>query len=210
MGAAVEGALPRPRPRVVWQTGYYRRWANHFAAQTVHGRTLPTSHRLTYQQLFDPHFPEVWHGFLEHLSRYPADGPARPLAARAAEAGGTVAGIPAYVLFRPVPDLCDSRVVARLLAHETAADRASLVRYLACQDVARAAVPGYSTEAVDAAVTRRTLLQLWTTGPEELETVARSRGFRSIGHAVESLKPFLPGLLDDQQRAKEGVLTDAR
>ncbi|QIB49541.1 TfuA-like protein [Streptomyces aureoverticillatus] len=206
---AQEVELPRPRPRVVWQTGYYRRWADDFAVQSVEGQELPTRKRLAYQQFFDPTFSQVWAAFLQRLSARTADGPGMLLAERVKATG---AGLPSHVLFRPVPDLRDAEVVARLLARETGADRAALVRYLEHEERARSTVRGFSSEAVDDTVTHCTLLRLWASDGEGLQEAARARGFGSAVQAVQELKPFMPGLLADQQqqRGERGELADVR
>ncbi|WP_267245674.1 TfuA-like protein [Streptomyces sp. PR69] len=183
------GSLSEARP----ETCYYRRWANHFETERVNGREVPTLHRLAYQQIFDPHFPGVWDDYLEHLSRH-ADSPGQSVAA---EAAGKIF-VPACILFRPPVDLRDKGLVRRLLTRETEADRAAVVRYLACNDQAGTTWGAFSAEAVDERATRSTLLRLWRCDPDELEGAAAARGFRSAAQAVGSMKHFMAGLLHDQ------------
>lgn len=199
-----------------WDTGYYRRWRNHFATGPVpgsaEGAPVGTARRVSYQQLFDPDFPAVWREWLEHLSENPGDGtPGLPLATRLADLTVPSANsIPPHAVFRPVPDVSDPGTVARLLVHESAADRAALIRYEACNDRARRTQPGFSPEALDDHVTSRALQRLWhCPGPGELEEEAAARGFQSSFHAAADLKHFMTGLLHDQEhRGRE--LTDAQ
>ncbi|WP_331723712.1 MULTISPECIES: TfuA-like protein [unclassified Streptomyces] len=210
---AVQVALAGPLP--LWrsttgagESGYFRRWGNAFATQNVDGVLLHTAQRVAYQQLFDPVFPQVWSGFLDHLSRHPGDGTrGMPLAERIRSVAPEGAP-PAHVLFRPQPDLRDSGTVARLLERETAADRAAITRYTACNDTARRAQAGFCPQAVDEDTTRRVLLRLWDIAPARLEEAAASRGFRSSAHATEELKVFMAGLVHDQEQTRK--LTDAR
>ena len=189
-----------------WDTGYYRRWANHFAVQEIDGVVYATSDRLSYQALFDPSFPAVWARQLEYLSQRPDDGsPPLPLTERAARAG--CGHLPASLLFRPPVDLHDPATVARLLANETAGDRAAICRYQALVEEAGRTVAGFVPEALDDDTARRTLLALWHTRPGDLERCAAARGFRSSTHALEELKPFLLGLLHDQNPTRPNELT---
>ncbi|GGU42997.1 TfuA-like protein [Streptomyces violascens] len=191
-----------PVPARCWDTGYYRRWANHFATLPVAGEPMATARRVAYQQLFDPGFPAVWRAWLGHLSEHPNDGtPGMPLPERMAELTQPHTGrIPAHTLFHPVPDLNDPSTVARLLAHESAADRATIARYAACNDTARRTQPGFCPEALDNAVTGRALQCLWhCPGARELDDEAAARGFHTSAHAVADLKHFLTGLLHDQE-----------
>ncbi|WJV51658.1 TfuA-like protein [Streptomyces flavofungini] len=201
--AGLDEHLPRLQPRPVAESGYYRRWANHAVASVVDGQRLQAAVRVAYQAFFDPFFPQVWNDLLEHLSRHPADGGAGvplPQRVKAATGGG---GVPAHVLFRPVPDLRDEGARARLLRDETAADRAAIVRYQAIREAARHDVPGFSDEAVDDSVARRSLFRLWDTTPDLLEDAAAARGFRSGEDAIGSLKWFIPGLVHDQEQRQE-------
>lgn len=206
---AVQAALDGPSPRTGpltgahWDTAYYRRWANYFAAQRVDGLELATANRIAYQQIFDPQFPEVWLAHLDHLSRHPDDGSeGMPLAARMARLTGerppATSPLPVHAVFRPPIDLRDAATVARLLAGETAADRATLARYKVLNEDARLSHPGFCPEAVDEDVTRTTLLRLWQCEAGQLEEEAAGRGFRSSAQAIEETKHFMAGLLADQ------------
>ncbi|ARX85496.1 hypothetical protein SMD44_04960 [Streptomyces alboflavus] len=203
--ALAEG-LPRPQPRPVPESGYYRRWANHAAAQMVGGQRLSTVVRVAYQAFFDPSFPQVWNGFLKHRSLHPSDGGVSvPLQQRVKAVTGGAGGLPAHMLFRPVPDLRDEDTVARLLGRETPADRATIIRYQACREAARRTVRGFSVQAVDDGVARRALLRLWDVTPELLEEAAAARGFRSGEDAICSLKVFIAGLVHDQEQRGESA-----
>ncbi|MFF3404035.1 hypothetical protein ACFYW6_36800 [Streptomyces sp. NPDC002659] len=168
---ALTGSVQRPTlpAGTAWDTAYYRRWANHFAVQQIDGLTLATSRRVSYQALFDREFPAVWAAHLDHLSRNPGDDSAgMPLAERMAPLNG----LPACLLFRPPADLQDSTTLSRLLAHETAADRAAIARYEGLNEEARRAHPGFVPEAIDDDQTLRALLALWRTDLNDLEAAA--------------------------------------
>ncbi|MFI8105465.1 TfuA-like protein [Streptomyces sp. NPDC086023] len=185
-----------------WDTGYYRLWANRFASRRVDGTELPTAQRLAYQQVFDPHFPEVWQDHLDHLSLHPGDGgEGMPLAERMARLTGGQPAPPVHAVFRPRPDLRDDESVARLLRRETAADRLSITRYGALNEALRRSRPGFSPEAVRDDVTGTALCRLWGCRPERLDAYAAARGFGGGARAVDETKPFMAGLLQDQPDA---------
>jgi hypothetical protein len=203
-GGAVRGGGVRAGEGAgCWDSGYFRRWRSHFAAEEAGGVRLPTRLRLVYQQLFDPRFPLVWARFLEELSLRPGDGSAgMPLGERMV----SYPGLPVHVVFRVEPDLSDPWVVALLLARETGADRAALARYVEADARARRTVAGYVAEAVRDEVAVRVLTQAWACGEDGLDEVAARRGLRAAGRAVEVVKPFVVGLLADQRRrAAAGV-----
>ncbi|MFF2657294.1 TfuA-like protein [Kitasatospora sp. NPDC058032] len=214
IGAAVSGALPPAPGRVpagAWDTGYHRRWVNETVAEDVGALTLATVDRLAYQQLFDSDFATRWAAFLEHHSQRPGDGQGVPLAERMARLGGDGDGAPpVYAVFRPVLDLTDRQTVGLLLAGETAADRATIVRYAARNAEVARTHPGFRPEAVVDAAARRVLLQLWKADAAQLDGEALSRGLGSGQHAVEALKTFLLGFLADARAARPVEAADAR
>ncbi|MET8413181.1 TfuA-like protein [Streptomyces sp. NPDC005195] len=191
-------SVPRERH---FDTGYFLRWSNHFAARNIDGLGLPTALCLLYQQVFDPKFPEVWNRHLEQLSRHPADaGPGMPLAERLAHLTGEDAGgtLPVHAAFRIPVDLRDTETVARLLACETGPDRMSILRYLAANDDARRATPGFLPETINDSRAVRTLCGLWRCKFSGLEDAAAARGLRSAAHAIDAVKVFLAGFFRDQ------------
>ncbi|WP_188300761.1 TfuA-like protein [Streptomyces sp. CBMA156] len=192
--AAVHRALddaPVPAAPAVAENSYFRQWANAHARQRVDGLDLLTLDRVAYQQVFDPRFPTRWHAFLqEHSRRAPGDG--RPLDERLAEAGG----LPAHRVFRPPVDLRDGRVVARLLAGETLADRLAVARYAAARDAARAR-PGFSVQAVRAGLVRVLLTQAWRVDEGRLDEEASARGLGSAVRAVDAARALVPGYFDE-------------
>ncbi|MET7621277.1 TfuA-like protein [Streptomyces sp. NPDC005408] len=201
---ALDGRSQRPgEAETCWDTSYFRRWANHFATELVDGRTLATSHRVSYQALFDGQFPRVWEAHLNHLSHCTDDGRrGMPLAERMARlTGEQPSPLPAHAVFRLRADLRDADTVARLLARETAADRAAITRYETCNEQARRSVPGFVPEAVKDTVTRSTLLDLWRVAPDRVDDEAAARGFHSSAHAIEEMKQFMVGFLHDQEQA---------
>ncbi|MFF4233471.1 TfuA-like protein [Streptomyces sp. NPDC001820] len=216
---ALQTALadPPPHPGLTagthWDTAYYRRWTNYFAIERVDGLELATAHRLAYQQIFDPRFPGVWRAHLDHLSRHPDDGSeGMPLAERMARlTGDHPSPLPVHALFRPPVDLRDAATPARLLAAETAADRATIARYEAMNEDAQRSHPGFCPETIKDGATCGALLRLWGCGPGQLEDAATARGFRSSAHAIEEMKYFMVGLLHDQtQAASAKELADAQ
>lgn len=198
----------RPAANAQWDTGYFRAWANRFAHQEVDGVVLATSDRVAYQQIFDPEFPSVWKGWLEHCSLYPSDGSAEPapLGARLDRLlDQDAAQVPApHMMWHPRPDLRDPEAVDRLLARETSADRRSVARYTAAN--AHAGLPiGFAPEAIRDAVAVRTLLELWHTDAEDFENTAAARGFPAGQAAVEAMKRFLAGFLADTTQGREAA-----
>ncbi|MFF4010635.1 hypothetical protein [Streptomyces sp. NPDC001717] len=189
-------AVPRIDSCVPTSTGYTRAWANRRAAQEVDGRSLSTALRLAYQQIFDPQFPQVWQQWLARLADEP-DGV--PLARRLADVlDDDPAPAPEpYLVFRPVPDLRDPETVALLLGRETAADREAVARYAAVNSTTRDRMPGFSPEAIDDGVARRTLMRLWRTDVPVAEDAAAARGFRNTADAIDHMKVFLAGFLAD-------------
>ncbi|MFE5140358.1 TfuA-like protein [Streptomyces fagopyri] len=200
-GARVE-AGPRPGAGD-WDTGYFRRWRAHFAAQTVDGVPLPSGLRLVYQQVFDPGFPVVWRGYLERCSQVPQDGGAgMPLGERMRLLTGRPDGSLVHAVFRVEADVCDERALAVLLARETEADRQAIGRHLGVVEGARLSVPGFCVEAVRDDVAVRMLTAVWECPEDGLGEAAVARGFRGAGNAVEAVKPFVPGFLQDCRRAE--------
>ncbi|WP_327389162.1 TfuA-like protein [Streptomyces sp. NBC_01207] len=190
-------SVPRGGQPFPVSTGYTRAWANRRAVQEIGGRTLPTAARLAYQQIFDPEFPQVWGRWLEHLAGQ--DG-AVPLGRRLTyvlDDHPDPAAPAAYLVFRPVPDLRDPGTAAFLISRETAADRDAVARYAAANTAMRDQVPGFSPEAVDDGIARRTLARLWRTGADPIEDAAAARGFRNAADAVDHMKNFLAGFLAD-------------
>lgn len=199
--------------RSTWNTTYFRKWANALAYEEVGGLRLATTHRLIYQQLFDPQFPGVWLAYLDHLSRHPGDGScAMPLAERMAritdERPGNSSPLPPHAVFRPSVDLRAPDVVAQLLVNETAEDRTTIARYT---ENNREAGAGFTLETIRDDVALRALLDLWDVHLDQLENEAVSRGFHHGAHATEGLKTFLIGYRVDAQAAQERrVTTDAK
>ncbi|MFS0692867.1 TfuA-like protein [Streptomyces nitrosporeus] len=195
--AAVRQALrgaPAPAAPSVPETSYFRQWANAHARRRVSGLDLLTLDRVVYQQVFDPHFSRRWHAFLEDRSRHAADD-SRPLAERLAEVGG----LPPHRVFRPPVDLRDERVVARLLAGETLADRLAVARYARARDIARATRPGFSVGAVRSDLARGLLVQAWRVDGSRLDAEASARGLGSAVRAVDAARALVPGYLDEHK-----------
>ncbi|EGX59358.1 TfuA-like core domain-containing protein [Streptomyces zinciresistens K42] len=167
-----------------WSTRCFRQWANRFAAQdTDHGR-LPTLTRVSYQQVFDPDFKDVWWDYLAGVGA--GDLP-RPLACK---------------VINPRTDLTDEKTAARLLAHETAEDRASVGQYACVNDEARRANDQFFPEAIKEGVVRDMLAAVWRTGQVGLEEEAWLRGLHGVREAVDAARPFVLGFLRDQEAAR--------
>lgn len=96
----------------MWDTTYFRRWANACAHESVDGLYLPTEDRLIYQQVFDPAFRKTWAAYLEHRSLHPAHGPGLPLTVRLAQATG--GDLPADRVFHRLPALAGDRILVFL------------------------------------------------------------------------------------------------
>ncbi|MFJ5548587.1 TfuA-like protein [Streptomyces sp. NPDC093225] len=200
---ALNGGAPAARgiEPPVWETAYFRRWSNAFARCRVDGLLLRTEDRLVYQQVFDPGFPARWAAYLEHLSLHPGDGgPGVDLAERLARAGGL--DLPAARVFRPVLDLRDGQTVDMLLAGETAHDRRAVARYADALAWVRRSRPGFSTDAVRDEVSRDLLLQVWRCPERGLDAQASARGLGCGARAVHEAKRFVPGFLEDIERAE--------
>ncbi|WP_369265247.1 TfuA-like protein [Streptomyces sp. R35] len=198
--SGLEPALQARADALHWDTPYFRRWHAHFATEHVDGLELPTALRIAYQQIFDPDFPQVWHDHLDQLSVHPDDGePGMPLPERMARLTGNATSTPPlHVVFRIPVDVQDENTVKRLLANESAPDRTSLARYLAANDDTRHTIPGFLPETIKDTEAQRTLQQLWRCPPAALDDAAAARGFRSAAHAIDTVKIFMAGVLDDQ------------
>ncbi|MFI1535522.1 TfuA-like protein [Streptomyces anandii] len=184
---------------------YFGRWRSHFAVQEVDGLVLPTRLRVAYQQVFHRGFPSVWASALDYLSRHPRDGsPGMGLRERCGRCvdGGPV--LPVHLLFRVEPDLSDAAVVEVLLAEETAQDRAAVARYMAADERARRQVAGFTAESVRDDVAVRVLSSAWRCPAAGLEEEAAARGLYGTARALQAVKPFIAGLLEDKDRARVG------
>ncbi|MCX5063730.1 TfuA-like protein [Streptomyces sp. NBC_00201] len=201
--SGIEPLLQARADALHWDTPYLRRWHAHFAAEPVDGLQLPTSLRIAYQQIFDPDFPQLWHEHLDQLSRHPGDGEAEmPLAERMGRLTGNHSSpLPVHVVFRIPVDVRDENTVTRLLANESAPDRTSLARCLAANEEARRTITGFMPETVKDAEARHTLQQLWRCPTTALEDAAAARGFRGAAHALDTVKVFMAGLLDEQAQS---------
>ncbi|MFD7894624.1 TfuA domain-containing protein [Streptomyces sp. NPDC059743] len=174
-----------PPPVLEWRTRHFRQWANMFAVQTVDGVHLATSHRVTYQQIFDRHFPRLWWDHLGTAAGIPgASGLPRPLVC---------------AVIRPETDLTDQNTVARLLAHETPADRAAVARYIALNETTTRSHRGFFPDAIKNSVARRLLASVWSTEADALEEESWARGFQGARDAVDAAKVFVLGFLRDQE-----------
>jgi hypothetical protein len=166
-----------------WSTRCFRQWANRFAAQdTDHGR-LSTLARTSYQQVFDPDFKEVW---WDYLTGFGVGGLPRPLACR---------------VVNPRTELTNHKTAARLLAHETADDRACIAEYAAVNNQARRANERFFPEAIKESVVWDMLAAVWGTGPAGLEEEAWLRGLHGVREAIDATRPFVLGFLKDQEAA---------
>ncbi|EST17990.1 TfuA-like protein [Streptomyces roseochromogenus] len=173
-----------PVEGLTWTTRCFRQWANAFAAlDTEHGR-LRTLERVTFQQIFDPRFKQVWWEYLISLGT--SDLP------------WTVA----CAVINPRVDLSDEQTAARLLIRETPTDRTDVARYSAVNDQAREANRGFFPEAIKESVVRDMLAAVWGTGPDGLEEEAWVRGLHGVREAVDAARPFVLGFLKDQEAAR--------
>ncbi|MFJ7911403.1 TfuA-like protein [Kitasatospora sp. NPDC096204] len=192
IGRALDDA-PVPAAPVVPENSYVRQWANAYLRQRVDGLDLLLLDRVVYQQVFDPRFRTRWHAFLEEHSRCAA-GDGRPLDERLANAGG----LPAHRVFRPPVDLRDRRVVARLLAGETLADRLAVARYARAREAARAR-PGFSLQAVRADLVRDLLMRAWQVDDGRLDEEASARGLGTAVRAMDAARALVPGYLNERE-----------
>ncbi|KQW11386.1 TfuA-like protein [Streptomyces sp. Root369] len=167
-----------------WSTRCFRQWGNRFAAQdTDHGR-LPTLARVSYQQVFDPDFKDVW---WEYLSGFGVGDLPRTLACR---------------VVNPRTELTDGQTAARLLSHETPDDRACVGAYAAINDKARRANEKFFPEAIKESVVRDMLAAVWRTDQAGLEEEAWQRGLHGVREAVDAARPFVLGFLKEQEAAR--------
>jgi hypothetical protein len=167
-----------------WGTRCFRQWANRFAAQNTDQGRLATLDRVTFQQVFDPEFKEVW---WQHLGGHEVPDLPRPVAC---------------AVIHPRTDLTDEVTAAQLLVRETAADRADIARYAAVNVQAQQEHPGYFPEAIKEDVVRRILAAVWGTGPDGLEEEAWLRGLQGEREAVDAARPLVLGFLRDQEAAR--------
>ncbi|MFD8612644.1 TfuA-like protein [Streptomyces sp. NPDC059631] len=171
----------RPVEGLTWSTRCYRQWANAFAAQDTEFGRLPTLRRVTYQQIFDKEFPQLWWDYLSGLG---------PVTLPRSLACGVI---------NPRADLTDEATAARLLAHETEADRADVARYGNVNEAACKAYRGFFPEAIKEDVVRQMLAQVWRVSPDDLDEAAEYRGLHGAREAVEAARPFVLGFLKDQK-----------
>ncbi|MFD7831224.1 TfuA-like protein [Kitasatospora sp. NPDC059803] len=191
-GTAAGGDTRRPAP-ADWDSPYHHRWADRFTP----GRPTLAA-RVAYQQVFDPHFPAVWSAYLDHLCRRQGG---LPLAGHAARLGLPDA-LPPHLALRPRVDLADADGVAVLLTRESAADRAAVDHYLGANYLA---APHYAPETVPHAAARTVLLRLWRTSADGLPATAAARGLRGPDHAIEEMKLFMLGFLQEHRLAAGGA-----
>ncbi|MFI9248015.1 TfuA-like protein [Streptomyces sp. NPDC053086] len=191
-----------PLAPAVWETTYFRRWANAFARTCVDGLGMATEDRLVYQQVFGPLFAKTWAVYLEHRSLRPADGGRGvPLAVRLAQVTG--GDLPADRVFRPSVDLRDEQTVALLLAGEKRQDRQAVARYADALAAERRSRPGFTVAAVRDDLTRRLLLRVWRCPEQDFDAEASARGLVCGAGAVAAAKRFVPGLLQDMRETTE-------
>ncbi|MGW2748121.1 TfuA-like protein [Streptomyces sp. NPDC001450] len=186
LGLAREMAKTPAEPveGLTWSTRCYRQWANAFAAQdTEHGR-LRTVERVTFQQVFDPQFKQVWWEYLTSLG------------------APTLPRTLACAVINPCADLTDEETAARLLARETRADRADVARYAAINHQAREANHRFFPEAIKESLVRDMLAAVWGTGTAGLEEEAWLRGLHGVREAVDAARPFVLGFLEDQEASR--------
>ncbi|MFF0092641.1 TfuA-like protein [Streptomyces canus] len=172
-----------PVQGLTWSTRCFRQWANRFAEQDTDSGRLPTLGRVSYQQVFDPAFKDVWWDYLSSLGV--ADLP-RALACK---------------VINPRTDLTDEETAARLLARETPDDRASVGEYAAVNEEARRANERFFPEAIKEDVVRDMLTGVWRTDPAGLEEEAWLRGLHGVREAVDAARPFVLGFIKDQEAA---------
>ncbi|GGZ14939.1 hypothetical protein GCM10010387_04000 [Streptomyces inusitatus] len=176
----LDGVHSAPVKGLVWRTPNYRRWANASVTSVVDGVRMPIRDRVVYQQVFDPEFKGVW---WRHLN---------------AVGIGTLPYTLASAVIRPAVDLTDEATARRLLAHETPADRAAIRQYLALNEQ-RAHAERFFPEAIRKSVARQVLAAAWALSPDDLDVEAWARGFHGEQGAIEAVKPFVLGFLDEQE-----------
>ncbi|MFG2531407.1 TfuA-like protein [Streptomyces sp. NPDC048516] len=186
-----------------WRTEYHRRWRNRFATATP-----DLHHRLAYQQIFDPGFPDVWWDFLNGSSAAgaPADsdgfrGHVRhelgPVAVQWLDDPALRTRITAVIC--PLPDLADPREAKLLLRRESAEDRARVADWLDRMRQHLEARPARSLGQIREAVCTRLLARIWgvDTG-SELAMECGRRGFASPRQAAGAFRPFALAYVSDQ------------
>lgn len=202
-------SLAQPSPPGVasgarnWRTEYHRRWRNRFATATP-----DLHHRLAYQQIFDPGFPDVWWDFLNASSA--AGSPAAsdgfrghvrrelgPVAVQWLDDPALRARITAVIC--PLPDLADPREAELLLSREPAEDRARVADWLEQLRQHLETHPGRSLGQIPEAVCARLLARIWgvDTG-DELAMECGRRGFPALRQAAGAFRPFAVAYLSDQ------------
>lgn len=187
-----------------WRTEYHRRWRNRFAAPT------DLHHRLAFQQIFDPRFPEVWWDFLRH-SRSSAAPDASGLTHHVERHLGTAAahwtGEPGLrvritALLCPLPDLADPRDTGLLLRRESAQDRIRVTDWLELTRRHLDTHPERSLRQIEDAVCARLLARIWDVPTDqELKAECGRRGFPSLRRAADAFRPFAIGWLSDARQA---------
>ncbi|MEU4335662.1 TfuA-like protein [Micromonospora lupini] len=180
-----------------WRTEFHRRWRGHFHADR---------HRVTYQQLFHPDFPQTWWRFLlvaQPGLRERAEALAGPAARRWPD---TTAGRDRLAaLFGLEPDLDDPRHRAVLLSGESQTDRAAVRDCLRRTAEHLHRRPERRLTAISEDTCRRLLADAWRTG-HDLDREAVRRGFPSVRRAATALRPFAIGYLQGVTAGPREVL----
>ncbi|GAA0333501.1 TfuA-like protein [Streptomyces blastmyceticus] len=196
-------AVVRPQARGVerdWRTEYQRRWRNRFATADP-----ALHHRLAYQQIFDPGFPDVWWDFL-HSSSDPACSGASdgfrghvlrqlgPTAAQWLDEPELRVRITAVMC--PLPDLADLHESGLLLRRESIQDRVRVTDWLGQTRHHLDNHPGRSLLQIRENLCARLLAQIWGVGiGRELAAECGRRGFPSVRQAAIAFRPLAIGYL---------------
>ncbi|MGW5202127.1 TfuA-like protein [Streptomyces spiralis] len=207
--ASLPPAAPGPAPlERDWRTEFHRRWRNHFAPGIPSIR-----HRVAYQQIFAPDFPDVWWDFLHHSADPPfasTDGfrghvfrELGPVAARWLDEPAARDRI--TTLLCPLPDLADPHEARLLLRSESACDRTEVAEWLHLTRRHLDTHPERSLGQITEATCERLLGRIWgvSTGDELARECAR-RGFATPRRAANALRPFTIGYLESLRVTRPG------
>ncbi|MEU0040045.1 TfuA-like protein [Streptomyces sp. NPDC006333] len=194
-------------PKPIWRTSYYRRWSNFFVGVD----TKPAlRHRIAYQRIFNPDFPDIWWNYLRSAYRWQNDLSADSLDlvvylrerlghntdsfTRGQEPAEWVPD-----LLCPVPDLTDTREVSALLCGESAADIDMLTDFLQQHRGYAQKHPSGSEKLLSDKATELYIAKLWNIDLPGLRHEGRRRGMPEKIAIVNTMQPFVVGSLGNSK-----------
>ncbi|WP_413754958.1 TfuA-like protein [Streptomyces sp. MMBL 11-3] len=200
------GPLPAGASDRNWRTIHFNAWRDHFFGAQ---QTPPLPHRIAFQKIFNPEFPDVWWEYLKEsltssgsriacqdwteLSEHPLDvlglDPA-DLERASAETRTRVA-----TLICPIADVAQPDVVTMLLSRERPEHLSTLRTYLAEADrMAAELTPAAHEELSRGGKFGKLLSSVWGVELRQRYSESRRRGFPSASVAASCLRRLTIGV----------------